>query len=186
MSSAPSARFTHQGKCQRNCFDLPAASCGFTGDQTDLCWITGGMRKTLFWGNCPDPVWHFSLKVLRRTCWHLCACTGADAAGQHPGSAAAGHSSHLTALRRPGCPWWHPQGRLFRSGKLIWHWKIERWLWNCGKNQDDPNAVAAALSILLGITFPLVTPVTPIWGQHRKSRCKVKNRCQSEACPNRF
>lgn len=186
MSSAPSARFTHQGKCQRNCFDLPAARSSFTGDQTEICWITGGMRKTSFWGNCPDPVWHFSLKVLRRTCWHLCSCTGADAAGKHPGSAAAGHSSQFTALRRPGCPWWHPQGRLSRSGKLIWHWKIEHLLWNCGENQDDLNAVAAAVSILLGFTFPLVTPVTPIWGQHRKFRCKVKNRCQSEACQNRF
>lgn len=143
MSSAPSARFTHRGKCQRNCFDLPAARSGFTGDQTELCWITGGMRKTSFWGNCPDPVWHFSLKVLRRTCWHLCACTGADVAGQHPGSAAAGHSSHFTALWRPGCPWLHLQGRLIRSGKLIWHWKIERLLWNFGKNQDYLNAVAA-------------------------------------------
>lgn len=186
MSSAPATRFTHQGKCQRNCFDLPAARSGCTGDQREICWITGGMRKTPFWGNCPDPVWHFSLKVLRRTCWHLCACTGADAAGQHPGSAAAGHSSHFTALRRPGCPWLDPQGRLIRSGKLIWHWKIERLCWNFGKTQDYFNAVGAPGLVIFGFTFPLVTPVTPIWSQHRKFRCEVKSKCESKACQNRF
>lgn len=105
---------------------LPAVD--LPGDQTELC------------GNCllshwrlqsegptqtpAPPVWQFGLRGLRRAWWPLWMYTGADAAGRHPGSAAAGHSSHFISFHHSVCPWWHQQGHLIKSAKLVWHWKV--------------------------------------------------------------
>lgn len=161
----------------------------------ELLWFTG-CQEWLHWRSNRALLDHrrneedFILRELSRPCLTLLSeglaqkvltLVHLHTVGQPPGWAAAGHSSHFTALQRPGCPWLHPQGCLIRSGRLIWHWKIECLLWNCGKNQDYLGCYRSCSVHFTWFQLPssLVTPVTPIWGQRRKFRCKVKNRCQS-------
>lgn len=115
VNSAPSACFTRHGKCQKSLWftgcqewfyqEIKQSSVAAALSLIDLRRNVEDFNLRELSRHPPSPVWQFCLRVLRTTRWPLCARTGADVAGRHPGSAAAGHSSHFMAFHRHRVIW---------------------------------------------------------------------------------